>query len=104
MIGAFIAYSCMTVLPSTGMSFWVAVGLAAVAVGGLGIIVNEWVLKRLYGGPELLPLLATFGLALIAEDLVIAIWGPEDRLGPQVSGLDGSITLMGQAFPVYDLV
>ncbi|HWD16376.1 MAG TPA: ABC transporter permease, partial [Casimicrobiaceae bacterium] len=58
---------------------------------------------RLYPAPELLQLTATFGIVLIVRDAALALWGPEDRLGPRVAGLDGVVELFGRAVPEYDL-
>ena len=60
-------------------------------------------LRRLYGRYELLPLLATFALVLIAHDAVPLIWGAQDVIGPRAPGLEGAVSLMGRRLPVYDL-
>ncbi|HEX4882711.1 MAG TPA: ABC transporter permease, partial [Casimicrobiaceae bacterium] len=60
-------------------------------------------LKRLYAAPELLQLTATFGVVLIVRDVALALWGAEDRLGPRVPLLDGTIEIAGRAIPEYDL-
>jgi len=49
-------------------------------------------------------LLATFALVLVIRDAVLAVWGPEDLLGPRAPGLKGSVEIMGRQFPEYDLV
>ena len=41
---------------------------------------------------------------LIVGQLVIMIWGPEDLFGPRAPGLAGSIPILGQRFPQYELV
>jgi len=83
--------------------FWGGVVLSALAVAALGALVEVLVLRRIYHAPALFPLLATFGLALITEDLVRLIWGPEDLLGPRAPGLAGAVTILGQKLPSYDL-
>jgi branched-chain amino acid transport system permease protein len=60
-------------------------------------------LRRIYRVPELFQLLATFGVVLIVEDLVIKIWGPLDILGPRAPGLGGAVAIFGHRFPVYEL-
>ena len=44
-------------------------------------------LRRIYHSPELFQLLATFGLTLMVEDLVVLIWGPERPARPPRAGL-----------------
>ena len=41
---------------------------------------------------------------LIVRDAALALWGPEDRLGPRVAGLDGVVARGSAArCPQYDL-
>ena len=95
MLGAYLAWSL-----TKPLGFWLAVPLAALAVGALSLVLEILLLRRLYGAPELFQLLATFALTLMADDLVPMIWGPEDLLGPHV--LRGSVMVFGHAFPLYD--
>ena len=46
-------------------------------------------LRRLYKSPELLQLVATFGVVLVVQDAVLAGWGPEDLLAPRVRRAGG---------------
>ncbi len=101
MLGAFAAYSLTSALPPGG--FWLAVPLAAFAVGGIGILIETTVLRRLYGAPELFQLLATFGVVLIVKDAALAVWGPVDLFGPRAPGLTGAVSIFGEPIPEYDL-
>ena len=106
MLGAYVAYSAGTALGAfagSALGFWFAALAAALAVALVGALVEVLLLKRLYAAPELLQLTATFGVVLIVRDAALAIWGPEDRLGPRVAGLDGAVHWMGRAIPQYDL-
>jgi branched-chain amino acid transport system permease protein len=104
MLGIYIAYSLATRIGGSALGFWGSILLAAVAVGLLGVIVEVVLLRRIYQAPELFQLLATFALVLIVRDAALAIWGPEDLLGPRAPGLKGSIEILGRQFPQYDLV
>ena len=98
MLGMYLA---VWLAPHAG--FWAAIPLAALAVAALGVCAEVVVLRRIYRAPELLQLLATFALVLIARDLALWLWGPEDLLGPRAPGLAGAIDVAGRAFPEYDL-
>ena len=89
MLGAYIAFTLVTRLSVGPLGFWGAVALAALAVGIFGVIVEMLLLRRIYRAPEMFQLLATFGVVLIVGQLVIIVWGPEDRIGPRAPGLDG---------------
>jgi branched-chain amino acid transport system permease protein len=98
MLGMYLA---VALAPHLG--FWLSVPLAALAVAAFGALVEGLLLRRLYGAPELLQLLATFALVLVVKDFTLWAWGPEDILGPRAPGLTGAVTIAGRQFPEYDL-
>ena len=104
MVGAYVAYYLIEFLPHGVVSFWAAIGLAALFVGLVGVIVETLLLRRLYHAPELFILFATFGIVLIIQDLSRWQFGAEDLLGQQAPGLEGSIDIMGTLLPQYDIV
>jgi len=102
MLGAFVGYSLMQVLPGA-FGFWASVLLAGVIVGIVGVIVEMLVLRPVYKAPELFQLVATFGVILVIQDLALMIWGAEDLLGPRAPGLKGIVRIMDEPVPLYDL-
>ena len=98
MLGMYLAVALAPML-----GFWMSVPLAALAVAAFGALVEALLLRRLYGAPELLQLLATFALVLVIKDFTLWAWGPEDILGPRAPGLSGAVTIAGRQFPEYDL-
>ena len=103
MLAAYLAYTLAAMLPLGGASFYVAVALAAVALGALGAAVEIALLRRVYRAPELYQLLLTFALVLVVSDLVKLIWGSENKTGPAAPGLAGAVRIVGQLVPTYDL-
>ncbi|MEN9889233.1 MAG: hypothetical protein RL559_1270 [Pseudomonadota bacterium] len=101
MLGVYFAYALVARLE--WMGFWLAVPVAACAVGLLGVVVEMLLLRRIYRAPELFQLLATFALVLAIKDGVLWLFGPEELLGPRAPGLTGSVDVLGRQFPVYDL-
>jgi branched-chain amino acid transport system permease protein len=107
MVGAYVAYSVGSALGAyddSALAFWAAALAAAAAAAVLGALIEIGILKRLYAAPELLQLTATFGIVLIVRDAALAIWGPEDRLGPRVPGFADAVDIAGHALPEYDLL
>ncbi|MCB1368907.1 MAG: ABC transporter permease [Rhodobacteraceae bacterium] len=102
MLGAFVGYSLLQILPGM-VGFWVAMLLAAIVVGVIGVVVELLVLRPIYRAPELFQLVATFGVILVIQDLALMIWGAEDVLGPRAPGLKGVIRIMGEPVPTYDI-
>jgi branched-chain amino acid transport system permease protein len=106
MLGAYLAVTLLPELYGFDRSFpmFVAGALAAaVAVGVIGVVVEVMLLRRIYRAPELFQLLATFGVVLMTQDIVLKIWGPLDIPGPRVPGLRGGVEILGQRFPSYEL-
>ena len=102
MLGAYIAYSLIGRFGATLPGYWLAVLGAALAVGAVGALIEILLLRRIYAAPELLQLIATFGVVLIAADAALALWGPEDLLGPRAPGFSGVIEIAGRVLPQYD--
>jgi branched-chain amino acid transport system permease protein len=102
MLGAYVAFT-LTEQFSGAIGFWGGIVAAALIVAVIGVLVEMVLLRRIYHSPELFQLLATFGLTLMVEDLVILIWGPSDQLGRRAPGFKGAVDFFGQNIPSYDL-
>lgn len=112
MLGAYLAYTLVNHLPREAFGvlgefgdqlwFWGAIALAAAAVGLIGLAIEFLLLRRIYHAPELFQLLATFGVVLVVQDAALAIWGPQDLVGPRAPGLRGAFEIFGQRFPRYE--
>lgn len=107
MLGAYCAYSAVGWLDGLGApgwaAFWIGLPLAALIVAGIGAVLEVTLLRRIYAAPELFQLLATFGVVLVVQDLVVALWGAEDLLGPRAPGLSGAVQVFGRAVPTWDI-
>ncbi|MFL6828177.1 MAG: ABC transporter permease [Bradyrhizobium sp.] len=102
MLGAYVAFT-LTERFSDAFGFWAGILAAALIVAAIGVLVEMVLLRRIYHVPELFQLLATFGLTLMVEDLVVLIWGPSDLLGRRAPGFKGAVDFFGQNIPTYDL-
>lgn len=97
MLGAFIGYSLVR---HTG-SYWIALGLAPIAVGLIGTAFELGILRQLYRRDAHAFLMVTFGLALVVTEVVRLAWGPDALQVPPPSILGGVVFLLGEPFPVY---
>src|SRR5436190_210469 len=102
MLGAYVAFT-LTERFSGAIGFWGGIFAAGLIVAAVGVLVEMVLLRRIYHAPELFQLLATFGLTLMVEDLVVLIWGPSDLLGRRAPGFKGAVDFFGQNIPTYDL-
>ena len=106
MLGAYLAVTIVPWLLEFDRSptlFFVGVLLSATIVGLLGVVMEVLLLRRIYKVPELFQLLATFGVVLIVQDIVLKLWGPVDLPGPRAPGLRHGVEILGQRFPAYEL-
>ncbi|HEX6610366.1 MAG TPA: ABC transporter permease, partial [Hyphomicrobiaceae bacterium] len=104
MLGAYLGVTLYASLGGGALGFWGGALLSALCVALIGVMIEFVVLRRIYAAPELLQLIATFGIVLIVKDAVLYLWGPEDLLGPRAPGLRGAVLLLGKPFPTYDLL
>jgi branched-chain amino acid transport system permease protein len=76
--GGFLAlagYLAYTLLPYLG--FFGALIVAPLLTAVLGVLVERFLIRRLYGRDPLFSLLLTFGLVLVIEDMIRTIWGAQ---------------------------
>jgi branched-chain amino acid transport system permease protein len=104
MLGAFIAWSILTRLPREPEFFILGILATALVTAAIGALLEVALLRRIYRAPELLQLLATFGVVLVLQDAALWLWGPVDLSLSRPRWLRGAIEVMGLRFPVYDAV
>jgi len=90
MVGAYLTYQ---VVVAWGVSFWAALVIVPVLVGLVGVAIERGVLRFVYDENPLIGLLATFGLALMIDEAVRAIWGGSPLSVPTPAVLDSSVNL-----------
>jgi branched-chain amino acid transport system permease protein len=101
MAGAYIAAS---VLLSTG-SFTLALLIAIPAAALLGFLIERVLLRWFYHRSHLDQTLATFGLIMVANELVRMAWGSTPMQMTLPAMLQGSVNLMpGLNYPIYRLL
>lgn len=98
MLGAYIA---LQIVERTGL-FWPALLVAPLVLAAIGLAIEPALLRRLRGR-HLDQVLLTIGLALVIADLIGLFWGREIRTLGFPPGLDGSVFIAGNVYPVYRL-
>lgn len=83
-------------------SFWLAVPVAVIGVLGVGLALRATVLRPVLGRAPLQTLLATYGVALILEQAVRAVFGPFSK--EIALPVKGQIVLGPLRYPTYRLV
>jgi urea transport system permease protein len=94
MLGAYTTYVVQDVIRTSApdlfdYSLVIALPLAFLVAGGVGLLIERGIIRWLYGRP-LETLLATWGLSLILQQAVRSIFGPSNREVGAPSWMSGS--------------
>jgi branched-chain amino acid transport system permease protein len=98
MMGAYVAWIG---LESFGLNYWLALLLAPVVIGVLGIVIERLLLRHLYRIDPIYGLLLTFGLALIAEGIFRDQFGVSGQSYAVPEALQGATNLGFMILPNY---
>ena len=107
MIGAYVTFVVQGVVRAhapelAGASLVIAVPLAFLVSGGVGVLIERGLIRFLYGRP-LETLLATFGLSLVLQQAVRSIFGPTNQEVSTPAWMSGAGKL-GQLTLTYNRV
>ncbi len=102
MAGAYAGWLAILVLGPSALSFWVAVVAAGVIIAFMGWFIERGVFADTHGGDPFIPLLVSFGLALVLQQAALAVFGTIGKfVAPPVKA---SLPFFGFEFPVYRIV
>jgi branched-chain amino acid transport system permease protein len=103
--GAFYALGAyISIVITKYLGFGPAVVLSPVSVALLGILFERFLLRRFYAADPILSLLVTFGLAMIAEQLIRIIWGASPLSVNMPAVFKGSVFIGDFLFSRYRLL
>lgn len=98
--GSYVGY---TMVARYG-NFWLALLVAPLAVGVLGLFIERFLLRRFYGEEShLKQVLLTFGIALVLADFIEWQWGATPLAVDPPALLSGTLPVFGVSFPIYRL-
>jgi branched-chain amino acid transport system permease protein len=95
------AFAALLGLQWLGISYWVSLLAAPLAVGLVGIAVERLLLRHVYGIDPLYGLLLTFGLALICQGSLHQVFGATGQSYPVPPALAGAVNLGFMFLPLY---
>jgi len=84
-------------------NFWLSLIVAPLMVGTVGLLIERFLIRRLYGRSPDDPLLLTFGLSLIIVEAVRIIWGKIGLTIDPPRALGAAVNLGFMNFPAYRL-
>ncbi len=95
-------YVALTLLAWAG-NWWLALLLAPLVVGAVGVLLEVGFLRPLYARHPTYVLILTFGVILVLQDLFKIGWGVDFKLLPEPALLAGSVELAGLRYPRFYL-
>ena len=103
--GAFYALGAyISVEIGRRLGFGAAVVLSPLVVACLGVLFERFILRRFYTEDPILGLLVTFGLAMVAEQLIRMVWGAAPIPVTMEAALKGSVIIGDFLFSRYRLM
>ena len=102
MLGAYFVWTCVQMLHIPG-NFWLGLVLTLPLMALVGLIIERFLLRQMYGQPLVYQILITFGLLLVIQQGVALIYGTVllDLRMPRY--FEGEINLGLLRYPVYRL-
>src|SRR5512135_1987566 len=92
--GAFYAIGAYVALEvGKHLGFGAGALISPIVVGLLGIAFERFLLRRFYTADPILSLLVTFGLAMVAEQLIRMIWGAAPLPASMPAAFKGQLML-----------
>jgi branched-subunit amino acid ABC-type transport system permease component len=99
MLGAYFGYTLVQV---TG-NFWLALIIAPLLVAGVGILMEAFTIRPLYGLNPLYQLLLTVGLAMVIANSVLLTWGGDQLSIALPAYFKGYVHFFGLDYPRFRL-
>lgn len=99
MIGAYVG---VFVFAKTG-NFWFCMVAVPLATGAIGLVVERFLVRPLYGRGIDYPLLLTFGLAYVMMDVIRMAFGVQGEQFDTPELLQGAVDIGIGMFPIYRL-
>lgn len=107
-IGGYTAASLGLGIAAAGMSPWLtfpALLLSAALVGGiLGLVIERFLLRRIYAKEEVLQLLVTFAVFMMLEDVQRLVWGVQPYFADTPLALLGNTEVAGVFYTRYQIM
>src|SRR6201996_2439962 len=98
MMGAFVAYILLNYL---GINYWLALIIAPIVIGAIGVVIERLFLARIRQLDHLYGLILTFGLALIIEGVFRNYYGSSGQPYAMPESLQGGRNLGFMFLPNY---
>ncbi len=100
-LGAYFALAIIAPFGG-GPIFFVALIVAPLIVGVVGVLIERFTVRPLYGRNPLYHILLTFGLVFVINDLIYLVWGTGSTSLPRADIITGGFEILGFSMSAYN--
>jgi branched-chain amino acid transport system permease protein len=101
-VTAWSVVAAAAVVPTAALYLFLLLGAIAVAL--IGLVIEPTLIRPFYRRPEEYQLLVTFGLLLVLDDVIRAVWGGTPLTASKLVDYLGLVPIGGLPYPVYNLL
>ncbi len=101
-VTAWAVVAAAAAVPTAALFLLLILGPAVVAL--VGLLIEPTLIRPFYRRPEEYQLLVTFGLLLVLEDVIRAVWGGTPLTAGKLVDSLGLVSIGRLPYPVYNLV
>lgn len=94
------AYFGLSLVNATG-NFWLALVVAPLLVGAVGVVIEVFTIRPLQGRNPLYHILLTFGVLIVLEEFVSVTWGAQVQNIATPPVVDGTLIVGAISYPQY---
>ena len=98
-IGAYAGYTLVV----SGLNFFVALLLAPIVVGAVGLVIERVVIAPMRKRSIVYTLILTYGLMFFLDGMIKYIWGNEPRFIELPGFMRDTLPILGTHYPVFRL-
>ncbi|MAA64912.1 MAG: branched-chain amino acid ABC transporter permease [Alteromonadaceae bacterium] len=95
------AMATVVLFDNLGVNYWVALFVAPIMVGALGVLIEYFLLRRIGGQDHIYSLLLTFGVALMIQGILTNIYGVSGLRYSMPEVFKGGMNLGFMFLPYY---
>ena len=101
-LGAYITFSLSSSIGFGNVTFWITIILAGLCVAAVGVLLEVFFFRPIYGRPLLTQLLVTFSFVLIFQGIIREVWGATGESTTSPPFLQGGVAVLDGQVPKFE--
>ena len=101
-LGAYITFSLSSSIGFGNVTFWITIILAGLCVAAIGVLLEVFFFRPIYGRTLLTQLLVTFSFVLIFQGIIREVWGATGESTTSPPFLQGGVAVLDGQVPKFE--